>query len=275
MRCISPILVRKSSSRDFVPCGKCNFCLQVKRADWTFRILQELKDSRCAHFLTLTYGEDQIRYSVSGLPELRKGDVSLFTKRLRMSHIRASVAPLPLRYYLVGEYGSRTERPHYHAIVFNLDERVLARISAVWSHGFVHVGECNQASIHYVTKYVINKEVVYPGREPPFAFMSKRPGIGQRYLRTHLSWHKVFGLRNFTLINGQVGRLPRYYKERIFNARQRARLAREAVVLGDQSWRDEVVRLAQLHVDPLYHYDERIVAEHDRVFSKVNDLNRF
>lgn len=275
MRCISPILVRKSTSRDFVPCGKCNFCLQAKRADWTFRILQELKGSRSAHFLTLTYDDEQVRFSSCGLPEVRKRDVQLFTKRLRKINDSDSTLALRLRYYLVGEYGSRTCRPHYHAIVFNLEPKVLARINGIWSHGFVHVGECNQASIHYVTKYVINKEVVYEGREPPFAFMSKRPGIGQRYLRTHKSWHTVFGLRNFSQVNGIKGRLPRYYKERIFNARQRARLAREALVLGDDVYRQEVVRLGSFHVDPVHYYDECVYQYHDSVFSKVNDLNKF
>lgn len=163
MRCISPLSLRQNGSINVVPCGKCNFCLSSKRDDWSFRLRQELKVSTSASFLTLTYSTDKLPINPSGHLELRKSDCQLFMKRLR------KVNSVPLRFYTVGEYGTRTARPHYHSILFNLDPSVRTQLHQIWQLGNVHVGDVTGASIHYVTKYVINRhQDVYDGREPPF-----------------------------------------------------------------------------------------------------------
>lgn len=162
--CISPIYV----NRNFVPCGKCNLCLAARRADWTFRIRQELKDSISAFFLTLTYDDSSIPFSPSGNPTLLKEDYQKFMKRLR------KLSKNTLRYYCVGEYGTVTNRPHYHALIFNLEPTV--DVHRVWSKGHVVRGTVTPASIHYVTKYVINRYGDYGDVCPPFALISKRSG---------------------------------------------------------------------------------------------------
>lgn len=269
MRCISPLLIRTNGRRDFVPCGKCNFCLQNKRADWSFRLLQESKKAVSSHFLTLTYDDEFVPDNHS----LCKRDMQLFTKRIRKDNARYSANPL--RYYSVGEYGTRTARPHYHSIMFNLERPVLERLQDIWTFGNCHVGDVSMASIHYVTKYVINKDVdSLGGREPPFSVMSKRPGIGVEYVRTHKDYHRA-GMLNFTNVNGQKGRLPRYYKEKIFSAMERERLARESVALADVEYDKSIVSLDRFHSDPYYYFDERVCALHDSVKSKVNILNKF
>lgn len=142
--CKAPVTIFRNKKRDLVPCGKCLWCLQKKRADWSFRLFQELNVSESAHFLTLTYDDEK-------LPEegLRKRDLQLFFKKLRKSN------SAKIRYYAVGEYGTRTSRAHYHAIMFNLD--VTCPVAQIWDKGHVQVGSVTPASIHYVTKYVINK----------------------------------------------------------------------------------------------------------------------
>lgn len=162
MKCISPLWIRKSGYT--VPCGKCNFCLASKRVDWSFRIAQELKVSSSALFLTFTYADEcpEIPRSPSGLLELDKTHMQLFMKKLRLEQ------ESKLRYYSVGEYGTLTQRPHYHSIMFNLEPQVIARLDQIWSYGFVHVGEVTPASIHYVTKYVIDRQALYGDRSPPF-----------------------------------------------------------------------------------------------------------
>lgn len=272
MRCVSPLLVRTSGRRDFVPCGKCNFCLEVKRADWSFRLGQEQKRSNTALFLTMTYDESSVPVSEDGLLTLCKRDVQLFTKRLRKEN--AFHVDWPLRYYTVGEYGTRTSRPHYHSIMFNLATELHARITDIWQHGNIYVGDVKPASIHYVTKYVINRPGVYTGREPPCAMMSKRPGIGADYLRTHSQWHKD-DKRNYVQTNGKIGRLPRYYKDKIFNAYERNQMAQKAIAQGDEAYSATVDRLSRFHDDPYYYYDERISHALDAVVLKVNKTNKF
>lgn len=278
MSCASPRYL-PSPRRMFVPCGQCNFCLQRKRADWTFRLRQEEKVSVSSKFLTLTYNEDELpRTSVGDsdtdfLYNLRKRDLQLFLKRLRKAN--EGFCDYSVRYYAVGEYGTRTLRPHYHMIVFNVYPRLFNMMHKLWGHGNVHAGDCTVASIHYVTKYVINKAGIdHGGREPPFAFMSNRPGIGSGYLQTHLDWHRS-GMRNFTEVNGIKGAIPRYYRDRIFTDKERELLSKEAVALSDVAYIEAVAANADFHDDPYFYYDECRRQAHEKVVSKINDLNTF
>lgn len=272
MGCISPILVRSSKARVFVPCGKCNFCLQKKRSDWTFRLLNEYDQCETSSFLTLTYDDANLRLSSSSLPELCKRDLQLFTKRIRKEN--RALVDWPLRYYSCGEYGTRTLRPHFHSIMFNLHPDVRDRLSEIWGLGMVHIGDVSQASIHYVTKYVINRTLDYGDRAPPFSLMSRRPGIGSHYLVTHLKWHRD-AMRTYTQVNGIKSGLPRYYKDKIFNAAERARLANVAVAESDCAYWEEMERIKRFHDDPPYYFDVSIRNAHDSVKSKVNSLNIF
>lgn len=263
MRCISPILVRSNGRRDFVPCGKCNFCLQTKRFDWSFRLRVELKDSVSSHFLTMTYADDVVPVDGS----LNRRDLQLFTKRLRKDN------SVPLRYYSVGEYGSLTSRPHYHSIMFNLDDAIVARLHEYWKLGNCFVGDVNPASINYVTKYVINRTGEYGGKDPPFALMSRKPGIGSRYLSTHREYHRS-AMRNYSNEDGVKTRLPRYYKDKIFTDLERQRFAVQSIEEGDlRYWKDRDA--LSHHYDPDRYMDSQLRFAHDRVVSKLNEFNRF
>jgi len=284
MRCISPLLIRSvpklskaiggsGMKRDYVPCGQCNFCLATKRQDWSFRLNQELKKSKTSYFLTYTYDDKYLPYSeFHETPTLRKEHLQLFTKRLRKGN--SKLVPWPVRYYSVGEYGTETDRPHYHSIIFNLHQSVVNRISDYWQLGNCYVGDVNPASIGYVTKYVINRHRDNPAREPPFSLMSRNPGIGASYLETHTEWHRA-DLRNYAQVNGQISRLPRYYKEKIFSPTERAFLSEESLQLGELDYAKTVESLEDFHIDPLHYYDERIAVQHESITSKINLSNKF
>lgn len=283
MQCVTPILLGSNK----VPCGKCNFCLQSKRMDWSFRLSQELKRASTAKFVTMTYDEPNLPWKdyvddsgeVHTVPTLNKSDVQLYQKRLRKAHSEAwqengSFLSAPaVRYYTVGEYGTKTLRPHYHSILFNVHPEVLSRLPDIWQKGSVQVGTVTPASIHYVTKYVINRTMDYGGREPPFSFMSKRPGIGADYLRTHTKWHRD-DMRNFAQVNGVTTRLPRYYKDRIFNEDERASLAQEALELANEKFFKEIQRLCDLHDDPYVHYADRVMNMRESITSKINENSK-
>lgn len=188
-----------------VPCGKCMACLSNKRTDWSFRLEQELKRSSSAAFITLTYHSKYVPDS-----GVNKKHFQLFMKRLRKK------SGDRLRYYAVGEYGTKNNRPHYHAIIFNFqgNERFL---SSIWPFGIVHIGKVTQASIMYTTKYVIqassHKE---ESLNKPFALMSRRFGLGLWYLTDAMAkWHRE-NAANYTMIYGKKGRLARYYKEKLW-----------------------------------------------------------
>lgn len=184
MRCISPIYVRKAGQS--VPCGKCAFCLKKAIDAWCLRLAHEMEDSTSAFFVTLTYNDDH-------LPEgenLSKRDVQLFLKRLRARNQY-------LRYFLVGEYGTQGTRPHYHAVLFNIND--LHSVHASWVEetppnakagynpipmGFVKGNRATLGRIRYMVSYMATPPPPNLGnRLKPFRLMSRNPGIGNAYIQ--------------------------------------------------------------------------------------------
>lgn len=155
-----------------VPCGKCPMCVKRRVSQWSFRLMQEEKVSSSAHFITLTYDTPYMPLTDRGFMSLCRRDVQLFFKRLRKRNQNK------LRYYIVGEYGGRTNRPHYHAILFNAD---LATISPAWDRGHVHFGTVSGASVGYTLKYMSKRKKIpmhaNDDRVPEFALMSKGLGL--------------------------------------------------------------------------------------------------
>lgn len=239
-QCIAPLSLprpkgRGSSDRIEVPCNKCLHCLSNKRDEWSFRLKQEQKISKSSFFLTLTYNEenlpihsrsevDQDGY-IEIVPELNKKHFVDFIKRLRKTNYPKSAKVAynspetpTVRYYAVGEYGTETFRPHYHAIIFNLTEKTQLKLADIWQKGHVQLDPCNSASIHYVTKYVITKNTDYGLRQKPFALMSRMPGLGANYLSSAMKkYHKAN--QEFTVHSGQGNKIniPKYFKEKIFS----------------------------------------------------------
>lgn len=253
MRCISPMSVKNPSSNDskdrvVVPCGKCPACLKNHRNEWTQRVMFELQDCYNAFFVTLTYSDeylpftdvaegvtirqiDDIDISDGGKfqPSVNMRDLQLWIKKIRKEIIvTKDDLNYKFRYYLTSEYGPRTARPHYHAILFNVPERtpefnttniklnVKNFLEKHWQMGDIDVGDVTQASIHYVTGYVVSRGNYPPLAVKPFKMLSKRPGIGAEYLRKFGAYHKKTQ-RFYTMVGGVKLNLPRYYRDKIFN----------------------------------------------------------
>lgn len=232
MKCISPLnILNPTISKDKlknlsevkkrlnVPCGKCINCLATKRNEWTFRLYQEQKVAKSALFLTLTYSQDNVIYSNTE-ETLYKKDLQDFIKKLRYQQKKKCQSKI--RYYAVGEYGTETDRPHYHAAMFNLDKSIIKELNQYWEKGFAHIGDLNPASIRYLTKYLINRVGEYETKEKPFALMSRRPGIGNNYLSKTGQYHKKLDKTTVRNDQGQTMAMPRYYREKIFSPIQRA-----------------------------------------------------
>lgn len=138
-------------------------------------------------FVTLTYSDENLPTGGTLVPT----HYQLWLKRLR-----AKLQTKTIRYFIVGEYGEGTERPHYHAILFgyppcrNAPSMCKSRrceqcslIFDTWGLGLVQVGTLTHASAQYcagyITKKLTNKDDPrLKGRCPEFARMSLRPGLG-------------------------------------------------------------------------------------------------
>lgn len=187
-----------------IPCQKCLGCALDRRDAWAVRASLELSCHLEASFLTLTYNDAHLPISgESGLPTLRRRDLTLFIKRLRRH-----LFPLKIRYFGCGEYGSRFDRPHYHLIIFGWmpkqkDLRLLngstsifrcPELESLWSDskgepiGFVSVAPADDGCVRYVAGYVAKKFGSIPpeGVTPNFCACSLRPAIG-------FPWFEKFG----------------------------------------------------------------------------------
>lgn len=202
-----------------VPCGKCLLCRQAKRREWAMRVLHESSMHKDNVFVTLTYKEDCLPPYYS----LRKRDLQLFVKRLRKS-----ISPKKIRYYACGEYGDKTQRPHYHLIIFGLgtsrcDKEVVMQN---WPYADWEVDEIREkafgivepASIDYVAQYINKKysgdmeyeQYVALKREPVFKIASL--GIGRDWMYEN----KEYIEQNCHItVNGVRHSIPRYYVDKL------------------------------------------------------------
>lgn len=189
--------------KSVVDCGKCLPCLANRRQDWSVRLMMEYKHSTSALFITLTYA--YLPYN----GELSKRHCQLFMKRLRKT------TTAELRYYLVGEYGSRTGRPHYHLLLFNYDG-TNKKIQDCWKKGMIHVGVVNESSVMYCLKYMVQFDLMMDKKQKPFALMSRKYGLGGKYLTEEIvAWHRD-GAKNYVMLDEKKCRLPRFYKSKIW-----------------------------------------------------------
>jgi hypothetical protein len=165
MACQTPIIVKKHkylAGELKVPCGKCVDCKKRRVDSWVFRLQQEHKMHAFAHFITLTYQTDTVPISSNGFMTLNRRDLTLFMKRLRKnSGIQG------IKYYACGEYGTKNSRPHYHAIVFGVDDE--KHYEKAWTVsarnregkipiGTIDVKTASQNSMAYVCKYMDKKK---------------------------------------------------------------------------------------------------------------------
>lgn len=138
-------------------------------------------------FVTLTYGNDALPADGS----LRPKDLQDWLKRLRFD-----LAPVRPRFFAVGEYGDQLGRPHYHVALFGvgcLDHRINKRgpckcvtcsaVRKTWQLGFSSISPLERGRAAYIAGYTTKKMTHrhapgLEGREPEFARMSLRPGIG-------------------------------------------------------------------------------------------------
>jgi len=193
MLCAFPQAVSPKTSR---PCGQCINCRVNFKRKWLCRLLLESKTALSTQFLTLTYSPENqplCKDPETGEPlgTIRKSDVQDYIRALRQRLSRTPWCSFTqntaVRYYAVGEYGTKSARPHYHLLLFGLDERFHEIIASTWTAGFSSIRPADSASMAYTLKYAMKalNDPTNPwlrGRAPTFAIMSKRPPLGTLFL---------------------------------------------------------------------------------------------
>lgn len=257
--CLNPFY-KKDTGEQF-PCGKCFNCLQRRASGWSFRLMIEDKYAKSGYFVTLTYDNDNIPLTAKGYmtldrpgkkPGQKYADLShiqKFMRRIRFAQFGRSKGDL--KYYMCGEYGGISYRPHYHVIFFNLDVKYLigsrdAKFTQMrfleldgkvpyecpsWEYGHITVGCVNQASVGYVLKYMSKpKRIPFhenDDRVKEYSTMSK--GIGLAYLTPGaVKWHRsdLNSRMYLNVADGIKTAMPRYYKLKLYSDQDRRDICR-------------------------------------------------
>lgn len=182
MQCPHLMTVKHLAQDLTIPCGQCHACRVRRREELAARIILEADNQR-SWFVTLTYRPTQNTYlcdeGKDPVPTLCKQDRTLFLKRLRKRFPTGAI-----RYFFVGEYGSRTGRPHWHCVLFGLEDDPSDAVDASWGLGFISCAELTLQRARYVARYT-TKKMTGPmsyddGRSPELASWSKHPALGHR-----------------------------------------------------------------------------------------------
>lgn len=210
-----------------LPCGQCIGCRLDRVVDWSVRCMHEKKMHSNTEFATFTYNEDCVPSDMS----LRYRDVQLFWKKFRKEFPG-------FRYFVAGEYGGRTKRPHYHALLFGVyfEDRkfykrnqrgdplfISAKLDEIWGLGHCTFGDSSFDSAAYVASYCVDKitgdlaadhysyyddDGVIHEVECEFGQPSLKPAIGKFFFEKY--WREIY-TTDSCVVNGREYPVPRYY----------------------------------------------------------------
>lgn len=246
--------------------------------------MHESHQHELAVFLTLTYSNEHLPSDGS----LVKADFQKFMKRLRKHHEYYNQNGNKLKYYMCGEYGGNTKRPHYHAIVFGLDfsdKRKHSKgkrgdqlytselLNKIWGLGYCWIGSVNHKSAGYVARYCIKKVNGDRAAEHYETFdtvtgevgqlipeyMACSQGMGEEHFKEH---YDQMYLRDSVIMDGKQHPIPKYYDKKL------AEIDPDRLVQVKQQ-RKEKALLRREDTTP-----ERLAVRHEVKKAQVNFLKR-
>lgn len=237
----------KNEDAQLLPCGHCTGCKMQNASSWANRMEMELPYHENAWFLTLTYDNEHVPWSYNqGLGVNKKTgeieienltlnyeDMQKFWKRLRRYIEYHKMGIGKLMYFQAGEYGGKTHRPHYHAIVYDLpieqkDLKVYKKrngsvyynvewLSKLWGMGHVVIAQAEWKAMAYTARYTTKKIYGHDAKRyyeelgvlPERCMMSKNPAIGEKYYQDHKE--EIYTKDEIQLKNGKRCKPPRYF----------------------------------------------------------------
>lgn len=181
-----------------MPCGHCYACRVKNASVWSLRMQLEATQWEQPLFVTLTYNDEH-------LPENRslvRSHCQDFFKLLRYY-----IGGYKIKYWICGEYGEKTQRPHYHAIIFGLKPEHHKFIFNAWKgRGGIEILPAYTGSFYYVAGYVTKKlglvrewKAKNPDRQAPFMQCSKGFGLNFMMSLPHYVESLDIGGRRFAI----------------------------------------------------------------------------
>lgn len=210
-----------------VPCHMCEGCRIDRISMWQRRIESEYVKYRCA-FVTLTYNDYYLPFTPKSiLPTCRMADFRKFVARLHrvVNSIPDSQMPdfctKDFKIVGVSEYGSKTNRPHYHFLALGLDWLDFKNvIKDCWFQGISDIGPIRRGGIRYILKYMDKqqfgeyslRQFFDYGLEKPQFYFSR--GIGKDWFLSQIENINKYGMAK---IGTRLVPIPSYWKNKLFH----------------------------------------------------------
>ncbi len=192
-------------------------CRLTKAREWALRCTHEAQMHEENTFVTLTYNEKNLPMN-NGIPTLNTRDFQLFMKKLR------KLRDTKIAFFQCGEYGE-LGRPHHHALLFGIAFKELTvwrrsgeytiyrskELEETWKLGHSEIGTVTFESAGYIARYTtkLQEKQQLQGRKPEYLTMSRRPGIGNTWLKKYM--RDVYPSDEIITKTGFKLRPPRYY----------------------------------------------------------------
>lgn len=155
----------RSMAVDFyVPCRKCEKCLEFRKLKWKERCFTELKQAARSWFVTLTFSPVHL---AGVLIEARALEIdrSRAIETAAYKHVQRyikrirKVTKVPFRYFAVYELGEEKGRSHFHIVIHEQDPAKCIRkrtLEGQWP-SFVHARLVDETRLggaaYYITAY--------------------------------------------------------------------------------------------------------------------------
>lgn len=178
----------------------------MRSAQWAVRAYHEsqLHEKNC--FITLTYDDEYLPSD----GKISKKHLNDFWRELRRT-----LPPRSVRYLACGEYGGKTRRPHYHALIFGADFRGDSRpirqgaytspsVEKIWGKGLIDIAPLSMGTCCYVAGYATKKL----GDPDTFVVMSRMPGLGHGWTDKYEHEIRAHGA---VVIDGRRLPIPKRY----------------------------------------------------------------
>lgn len=214
-----------------VPCGQCIECRKSKARDWQVRLLEEIKETRYNYFITLTFDPIQLG-KLKGQTHLSECNaICAVAVRRSLERFRKDKKH-SLKHWLVTELGHEgTKRIHMHGLLLSDEPLVFEGTKEdhmfkwkYWKYGHVYVGDyVNAKTVNYIVKYITKIDTENKG------FVGQvlcSPGIGKSWLEkaSEMKLYKATNgkiLDTYVTANGAKIKLPKYYKNKLYNEKER------------------------------------------------------
>ena len=225
--------------KKYVPigCGECYECRRQKAQQWRVRLVEEMKVNKYAYFITLTFSNEALKE----LMQETKTDtdtnavatlaVRRFLERWRKKNKKS------LRHWLITELGhENTERIHLHGIIFPEKELTNEELFNIWKYGRTDTGQyCNVQTINYIVKYVTKIDTDHKNYKPIILCSA---GLGKAFTDTYgaketYKYRPKQSAEYYTLPNGSKVALPIYYRNKLYNEKERQELWTDRLDKGE------------------------------------------